>query len=63
MLFAQCKGWSCWESQLRDLTRIKIVEIYNKFRNDVARGQCNSCEKNQVVSNIFELVRILKYCY
>lgn len=51
-----CDGRSCWESQLRDTTRLKILQVYNDFRVKVAKGDYGCCPKNTTESNINELV-------
>ncbi len=61
MLFPECEGWSCWESQLRDTTRITILKLYNKFRNQISKGQCCACKKNKTVPNIIQLVSLTFY--
>lgn len=62
----------CWDSQLRDSTRILLTRKYNDYRREVARGTCPRCnirEKyqymcemvceflNQARSNLMHLIR------
>lgn len=45
---SKCSGYQCWESVLTYVSQMEILDIFNSYRQTVARGTCGKwCETNK----------------